>query len=244
MRIRERLQRSGYDLPTAERALRALVRNPDDLPQVFTIIDALSGSTPDRLIARLRSTPGGNELLEQSDELMLLLSDREKLRALPEGSLGRAYLAFVEAEGISAEGIFEASVEGRLDIEFSADDERLRILLRDSHDLWHVVTGYHGDLIGELALLSFSAAQTLNPAVIAIVLVGVAKGFARGNLRLVLDAFFRGRSSEWLPAVNWKTKLRLPLDEVRTELKVGAPRSYLPVRSEELRQTGVLARAA
>ena len=35
------------------------------------------------------------------------------LRALPEGSLGRAYLSFVESEGISPEGIRDASLEKR-----------------------------------------------------------------------------------------------------------------------------------
>ena len=66
MSITERLRRSGYDLPTAAKALRALVHNPDDLPQVFTIIDALSGATVDRLVERLRRSPGGEALLARS----------------------------------------------------------------------------------------------------------------------------------------------------------------------------------
>ena len=244
MGITERLRRSGYDLPTAAKALRALVHDPDDLPQVFTIIDALSGTTVDRLAARLRRSPGGEELLERSSELARVLCDRHKLRALPEGSLGRAYLAFVEAEGISAEGILEASVQGRTGGERSNDQERIHTLLRDSHDLWHALTGYHGDIVGEIALLAFTAAQTKNPAIVAIVLVALAKGLARGHLGLVVDGFRRGRAAAWLPALDWVALLARPVEELRVELNVGAPRVYDPVRSEALREAGVLARAA
>ena len=42
--------------------------------------------------------------------------------------------------------------------------------MRDTHDLWHAVTGYKGDLIGEASLLGFSLAQTHNPGIAMIVL--------------------------------------------------------------------------
>ena len=44
--------------------------------------------------------------------------------------------------------------------------------LRDQHDLWHVVTGYGRDELGELCLLGFTYAQTKNRGVGLIVLVG------------------------------------------------------------------------
>ena len=37
----------------AYEALGRLLRDPDDLPQVFTVIQALSGSSPTRLLRRL-----------------------------------------------------------------------------------------------------------------------------------------------------------------------------------------------
>ena len=36
--------------------------------------------------------------------------------------------------------------------------------IRASHDLWHVLTGYHRDYLGELQLLAFSYYQTGSPA--------------------------------------------------------------------------------
>ncbi|HVH45391.1 MAG TPA: Coq4 family protein [Labilithrix sp.] len=244
MSITAKLRRHGYDVPTAVRALRALVENPDDLPQVFTVIDALSGSTLEWVAQRIRRSPGGESRLERADELVGVLRDRDALRALPEGTLGRAYLAFLESEGISAEGILDASLRGRLPTERTAQGQRAQTLLRDSHDLWHAVTGYHGDIVGEIALLAFTAAQTRNPAISAIVLVALAKGLARGQLGVVLDGYRRGRAAAWLPGVDWEALLARPLEEVRAELKVGAPRVYGVVRSADLREAGTLPKAA
>jgi ubiquinone biosynthesis protein COQ4 len=244
MGLTERLRLRGYDLPVAARALRALVRNPDDLPQVFTIIDAMSGRTAEDMLARLRRSDGGEALIARGNHLAEALCDRAALRRLPEGSLGRAYLAFVEREGISPEGILEASARGRMNTERTPAEDYIHTRLRDSHDLWHAVTGYHGDVAGEIALLAFSAAQTRNPAIAAIVFVAVAKGLVRGNVQLVVDGYRRGRDAAWLPALDWEALLARPLEELRAELNVGAPRDYVPVRSEDLREAGIVAKAA
>ena len=48
-----------FDLPRAGRALAALMRDPDDLPQVFTLIDSMSGTAPHRMIRKLRRSTEG-----------------------------------------------------------------------------------------------------------------------------------------------------------------------------------------
>lgn len=235
----------GYDVATAGRAVRALIRNPDDLPQVFTIIDALSSGTEKRLVRRLAGSDEGAALLSAQPAIAARLADRPALRALPEGSLGRAYLAFVEAEGISPEGILEASARGRTRSghERSAGATFVHDRLRDTHDLWHAVTGYHGDIVGELALLAFSFAQTHNPGIALIVVAALAKGLARGHGDVVLEGYRRGRAARWLLAEDWESMLALPLEQVRARLRVGPVASYVPVRSDALRAAGVIAAA-
>src|SRR5580658_4289601 len=93
------LQLPHYDVPRATRALSALLRDPDDLPQVFTLIESMSGTAPHRLYLGMKRSATGARLLREQPDIVPILSDRERLRALPEGSLGRAYLAFVESEG-------------------------------------------------------------------------------------------------------------------------------------------------
>jgi ubiquinone biosynthesis protein COQ4 len=218
-------------------ALAALVRDPDDLPQVFTVIQALSGRTPQRMLRRLAASASGARLLADRPDIVPLLADRAALGRLPDGSLGRAYLAFVESENITAEGIIAASQRGLVpDGAATPAVIYLHQRMRDTHDLWHALTGYRGDVLGEAALLAFLLAQTGNPGIGLIVGVGLWKtGRDTQARRLIVDGYRRGRRAAWLPAVEWEALLARPLDEVRARLGVGDPPVYTPVRSAELR---------
>jgi ubiquinone biosynthesis protein COQ4 len=226
------------DWNKARQALQKLLQNPDDTARVFEILEALRGGTPERTLRRFRRTTTGRELLQRRTSLRALLSDREYLSGLPAGSLGRAYLAFMDREGISADGLTQASraAHPEEDPELSWLEERLV----DSHDLWHVVTGYQGDLIGEVSLLAFSFAQTGSKGVGLLVGVGFLRGKERGIRRQILRGLVRGLSSEWLPAVVWEDLLPRPLRVVRRELRVGEPAEYETLRSNELPVTGLL----
>jgi ubiquinone biosynthesis protein COQ4 len=97
------------------RALRALARlaeSPDDTAQVSTITEALSGASPLCNLARFRARPERRRLLAERPALLASLADRAALERLPEGSLGRAYLAFVDGEGITPDGLVQASLTG------------------------------------------------------------------------------------------------------------------------------------
>jgi ubiquinone biosynthesis protein COQ4 len=229
-------QTAAFSPRRALTALGRLLRDPDDLPQVFTLIQSISGRSPLRLLKRLRATERGARLLERRPDIVPLLSDREALRRLPAGSLGRAYLDFVESEGISAQGIMDAAARGRAAEELPADLEYLHARMRDTHDLWHAVTGYKGDVLGEAALLAFLLAQTRNPGVALIVLVALFKTRGDRDARqLIVDGFRRGRRAAWLPDVEWEALLAQPVADVRSQLGVAAPPVYTPVRSSELR---------
>jgi ubiquinone biosynthesis protein COQ4 len=230
----------AFDFPRAARALAALLRDPDDLPQVFRLIESISGTAALRLLHGFRRDATGARLLRERPDVVKYLGDRAWLRALSHGSLGREYLAFVERENISAEGIREAS--NRTDRHYSrAEVEYMRCRMRDTHDLWHSVTGYQGDLLGELSLLAFTLGQHWNSAIALIIVAGLVRGWGDGNTSTILDGYRRGRAAEWLPAQDWESLLALPIDEVRARLKVGAPARYTPVRSDQLRAQGRLA---
>jgi len=225
----------------ALRALAALAADPDDLPQVFTIINSLPGRAPERMLARMRATKEGSAVLATKPDLAQRLADRGALRALPKGTLGCAYADLVEREGITPQGIVDASIAGRATREALSDDMRfLGDRMRDTHDLWHVVTGYGPDLLGEAALLSFTYAQTRNPGVGLVVLLAVIKGDPK-IWRVMANGYRRGQRAKWLPAVAWEALLDRPLEEVWARLDVGSPPAYEPVTSASLRESGVLA---
>lgn len=220
----------------ALRGIRGLLRDPDDTEKVFDIIDALSGRAVERAFDRFRATETGARLLETRPDLVAVLNDHDRLRSLPVGTLGRAYGDFVAREHISADGLIGASERiAEPDPDVPESRYWFGARLRDMHDLWHVVTGYNRDLIGEASLLAFTYAQVGNRGIGFIVAVAYLKAgqrdipYARPMIR---EAYRRGRDAEWLPAQDWEALLERPLDEVRRDLRVGAPPSYEEVRSE------------
>jgi ubiquinone biosynthesis protein COQ4 len=227
----------------AFQAARILASDPDDLPQVFTIIESLSADTLHRIASRMQRSEGGRRLLASRPDIVDMLADRAALAKMPEGSLGRAYLAFVEREKISAEGIRDAASKG-----MSSDWEHLpapldfvHARMRDTHDLWHAVTGYSGDVLGEAALLGFIFAQTWNPGIAFILGIAMTKtirskiGDGPEARRTIMDGFRRGQKAAWLPEQEWESMLALPLADVRHRLNVGAMPAYREVRSSELK---------
>jgi ubiquinone biosynthesis protein COQ4 len=233
-----------YDFPLALRSLSALIANPDDTKQAFRVVQALSGGAGERMFERFRRTAVGKATLAERRRLIDSLKDVRALEALAPDTLGRAYLHFLRSQQITADGLVAASEEGYR-VDRGLDEERVLFAdrLRDMHDLWHVVAGYRGDLIGEAAVLALSFAQTKNPGVGLMALAGFLKigGVVPGARKLIADGLRRGRRAAWLPGVAWETLLACPLDEVRLELGLGDPPTYDPVDSTDARVAGVLA---
>lgn len=215
----------------ALRSFLQAVRDPDDTQAGARFVLALAGNAPERHFERFRSDPLGARILEERRHLLESLLDRATLRALPADTLGRAYLDFVESQNLSADGLAqlveEADPGGRV---LDPDRQLLADRLRDMHDLWHVVTGYSRDLIGELLLIAFTAVQVPTPAFRIIVPLGYLLNELRmpGTRALIRGARRRAREAVWLPAQDWEALLERPLDEVRDVLRVGPPPVYTP----------------
>ena len=213
----------------ALRALGRLVEDPERTDQVFELIQALTGNSIVRAFRKFAAHPEGQRILRDRPDLVAVLADRERLAAMPRGSLGRTYLAFMGGEQLSADGLRVAHEKVRDRAAESDVDEPLRYFaerLRDQHDLWHVLTGYGRDEAGEVAVLSFTLAQTRNPGVALIVAAACWLG-PWGNAfawqRYLGSAFLRGWRAERLPVTYWEELLAEPLDAVRRRLRVAPP---------------------
>lgn len=219
----------------AIRAIRALFRNKEDTGQVFKIVEALQGRTMIDCVNRFRADPVGSQILTENRQLLNTLCDTDYLRGLPENSFGRIYARFLEKEGLSAEGLVDASKEEpgweKKRVEFALFAARLR----DSHDLNHVLTGYGRDTLGELSVLSFGYPHTRNRGIAFLVLVGMfkfKKDLPRSIpvFRCVWEAWRNGKKAAWLPGVDWEAMLKLPLEEVRRKLNIATPVLYKSVQ--------------
>lgn len=212
----------------ARRALGVLIADPERTDQVFEIVRALSGRADVRVLKRLLRNPAAFGLLAERPDLLAALSDRTALARLPEGSLGRAYLTFMETAQLSADGLVDASMQGESDARdgYSVEAAWFFDRLRDMHDVWHVLTGYGRDEAGEAANLAFTFGQIRNPGIGLIVLAAAVLGPTSARFewqRYLFRAWRRGRTAAWLPALRYEELLALPLAEVRARLGIAPP---------------------
>lgn len=224
-------RRSGRVRPwLALRALASQIRDSENTEAGARFVYALQGKTTERLFQRFRADSDGARILAERRSIRETLMDRARLRALPLGSLGQVYAAFMDEEGISLEGLDAATSGPAREIFDVMDAERQLVhdRITDLHDLWHVATGYSRDMVGEFALLAFGYEQLGTPAyrlsLAAIRPLCVMQ--APGAVALIDDARRRGREASWLPVQDWEGLLALPLNEARERLGLGQPPTY------------------
>ena len=212
----------------AFRAMRNLLHDKDNTHQVFLLIEALRGKSTLRQFARFRHTETGQMVLVERRRLLDRLSDRATLAALPAGTLGRRYYAFMASENLSAEGLIEASKITRPP---ASDHLTLfRERNREMHDLLHVVTGYGRDPLGEACLVGFSYAQTRLKG-FAVIAVFAGRKIARHHpgqpvRRAVIEGYRHGRTAGWLPGADWEGLLAQPVEAIRAQFAVRPPKYY------------------
>ena len=225
----------AYRLREAERAMQALGANPDDTAQAIRAIGAMAGNSPERCFKRFARSKRGMRILYEELELYDILSDLDRLGAMPEGSLGHAIWTFYTTEEISAQGLRGASeaAVGEKGF-FHGNDDRARFArrLRELHDVFHVLTGYGRDMRGEIACLAFTYSQTKNTG-IGYVALKVLRGAGWNSEmgRVIRQGYWRGRHADWLIDQDWEALLPLPLAQLREDLGVGEPPEYEHLRS-------------
>src|SRR3954467_11056226 len=92
----------------AFRAVRRLFRT-GDTREVFAVFRALRGKSGIRAFRRFAASPTGAQVLRERRCLLHRLNDPAAPRGLPQGSVGRAYLAFMEEEQLSAQGLVQGA---------------------------------------------------------------------------------------------------------------------------------------
>lgn len=212
----------------ALQALRRLIADPEQTQEVFTVIRALSGPALQDSYIRFADTEVGQRILREDIDLLDTLQDQESLAALPANTLGRHYLNFVTSQNISADGLVEASEDGEFN-QLEGGIKRFGMRQRDMHDLWHTLTQYGRDELGEVCLLAFTYAQTKNRGVGVICLTGCLKlveHYGMGVFKAAWHAYRDGKKAAWLPAQDWEHLLSLPIDQVRQTLHLQAPEEY------------------
>ncbi|SKB70514.1 Coq4 family protein [Sphingopyxis flava] len=227
----------GFRPMKALHHFRRLIADKEDTEQVFHIIDALRDKRFGRSVERFFETAEGQRVLAERPYLPALLDDHDALRRLPEASVGRVYVDFMEREGLTAQGLVDESLKFRRGK--PSYDDMLEIYgdrLRDTHDLFHILTGYGRDALGEQCVLAFSYSQTPSWGTLFIAWAGareIRKGIGR---RYPIYAAVRegqriGRVAEQIAHQNIEALLAEPLAAARKRLGILEPVVYKQVHA-------------
>ncbi len=226
------------DWPAAFSALRRLLSDANDTAQVFRIMRALNAGTAKSGYDRLLLTAEGGRIAYQRVELAERLSDPAFIDQFAEGSVGAAYAAFLRQTGYSAKGLAAVSRSDDTGRDAEHPYAWFGRRMRDTHDIWHILTGYSADdPLGEACLVAFSWAQTGGLGWALIAIGGVFKALrspgGTGAARAIVEGYRIGRQAAWLPGEEYERLLAEPLEGARSRL--GIPRS---VAYEAVKRTG------
>lgn len=143
------------------------------------------------------------------------------LEGLPEGTLGRVFADHCRARNLDPNLVY-----------MEPTDEVGWLLnhLYQTHDIWHVFTGWGNDLAGEVGLGGFYCAQLAAPPffgyMLSLLVMNVI--MRRANLQEVLEAFSvgyeMGQRAEPLWGSDWDALWDVPIEELRTRFEVDRTR--------------------
>ncbi|MBE9208625.1 hypothetical protein IQ244_19200 [Nostoc sp. LEGE 06077] len=217
MLLLERHQRLSADFKVILKALVNLYRDPTNLDYVYDIEDGLHDSKAAKSSVNWLKTQSAIEQLIQ-ERYIAPHPDIEKLLQYPETSLGYAYASYIQKNGFDP-GFYRP-------IKVEDDISYLTLRMRQTHDIWHVVTGFKTDGLGEIGLKAFEMAQTRRN--LAFVLVGVSllgtlvksPDQLPNLLEQITLGYKMGSTAKPLLTQKWEEHWDKPLSEWRDKLDI------------------------
>jgi len=148
-----------------------------------------------------------------------------QLIQLPESSLGYCYAKSLLDAGFDPD-FFET-------IDVIGPGTYLDLRVRQTHDIWHIMTGFGTDLAGEVGLQAFQLCQIYSPLSVLISAAGILHCMTLGlELDPVLVAIHQGieisRTKVPLLSVKWEEHWDVPVEELRETIGLRMA-SYTPV---------------
>uniref|UniRef100_A0A663N9S1 Ubiquinone biosynthesis protein COQ4 homolog, mitochondrial n=1 Tax=Athene cunicularia TaxID=194338 RepID=A0A663N9S1_ATHCN len=170
---------------------------------------------------KMKHHPEGYRILQERPRIRLSTLDMSKLQGLPDGSLGREYVRFLEDNKVSP--------DTRMPPKF-VDDEELAYVIqryREVHDLMHTLLGMPTNMLGEVVVKWFEAVQTGLPMCV----LGAAFGPVRLSARklqvlateLIPWAIRSGRNANCILNIYYEQRWEQPVESLREEIGIFPP---------------------
>lgn len=216
----------------AWRHFRKLVADKEDTQQVFHITEALKGRRTHRQAWAFIRSSDGQRYLTQETDVPGILDDHSRWSDCGPHTVAAHYIAFMKREGLSAAGLVSESEK------FMPPEKQLGDLtewyferLRDTHDLFHILTGYGRDALGEASLLGFSYEQNYNRGIWFIAYAAAHQIKRSTGTRAPIYAAINegrrlGKAAGKLAHMDVEAVMRMDLGVARATLGVGEPVIY------------------
>lgn len=209
-----------HELYLTLRAIGIVLADSQRTEQIHLVEEITGKQRFAEALRTLFDNEDGRALLHDRPELSSQHIDYDKLRQLPVGTLGRAYVDHLDRNGLSAD--YQASKTTH------CDDPTLSYLMRrfrQTHDVWHALTNLGIEGHEEVIIHAFSFGQLRLPVSVLILFFGTLKHIVlerrKGALRHALwEAFEHGRQAMPLLPVYWEKMWEQPLDKVRARYGV------------------------
>ncbi len=201
------------------RGVLGMLRNPEGTQAVFDIEDGLRDTRAARgVVARVAADPGVAALMQA--RYLAAPVDVAALARLPHDSLGYAFARHILDHG------FDPDYFRRFEVRTELDWVLMR--MRQTHDIWHVVTGIDTSRLGELAVKAFELAQTWRPLAAVITCGGMLRFLLKDPDQLgdamahISHGYQLGRCAAPFLAQRWEDGWARPLREWREALGLPA----------------------
>jgi ubiquinone biosynthesis protein COQ4 len=209
-----------------------LVENKEDTEQVFHIIEATKGKRSHRQAHAFIASPEGRRFLEEGASIPDMLDDHARWSDCGPDTVAAHYIAFMKREGLSAAGLVAESHKWAPPESLPRDQTQWYFdRLRDTHDLFHVLTGYGRDALGEASLLGFSYEQNHNGGILFIAYAGARQIKKVSGTKAPIFAAIKegrrlGRAVAKIAHQDIAALMREDISAARARLNIGKPEVY------------------
>jgi ubiquinone biosynthesis protein COQ4 len=183
-----------------------------------------------RLRDAMLASPTGRRILRDRPRMTSTTLDLPRLSRLPAGTVGRSYAAWLEREGVSP--------DTRPAVRYIDDAECAYVMqrYRESHDMYHALTGMPTVREGEVALKAFEFANTLLPMTgLSVLSVLSLKGRERARFWSTYGpwAVRNGLLADDVINVYWEEEMETDVQELRARLGIEMPPDMRDIRRKE-----------
>ena len=209
-----------------------LVEDKEDTAQVFHIIEATKGKASHRQAHAFIRSPDGQRFMREGVDIPAMLDDHDRWADCGPDSVAAHYIAFMKREGLSAAGLVAESHKWAPPESLPKDQTQWYFdRLRDTHDLFHVLTGYGRDALGEASLLAFSYEQNHNKGILFIAYAGARQIRKVSRTKAPLFAAIRegrklGRAAAKIAHQDIAALMHEDIRAARARLGIGTPEVY------------------